>query len=268
MAIDPELDREYSPSSRVGGSSAPFISQYQRTSEEAVTAMHQHDLEVLRLPGGSLAVAPAPGAPTLVFVHGGYWQALSAADSMYPAPALAARGWGYLAVEYTLAPHASLGTMVQQTRTALTEFHEAVPNHGPLVVAGHSAGGHLVAMSTLASTAPVAVQRVVLVSGVYDLRPLVHTSVNTILGLTAAEAESLSPALMPVRAAAGAPSVVVTWGDNETDAFKAQSRAYAQQLRSAGLEVVEHECVGRNHFDIVYDLSQPDTPLGALTLAG
>ena len=43
---------------------------------------------------------------------------------------------------------------------------------------------------------------------------------------------------------------------------------FRSQLRSAGLEVVEHECVDRNHFDIVYDLSQPDTPLGALTLAG
>ena len=74
------------------------------------------------------------------------------------------------------------------------------------------------------------VRRVVLVSGVYDLRPLVHTSVNTILGLTAAEAESLSPALMPVRASTGAPSVVVTWGDNETDAFKAQMQASAERV--------------------------------------
>jgi arylformamidase len=267
VLIDPELDREYSPSSRVGGSSAPFIADYERTSQEAVTAMHEHHLEVLRLPGGSLAVAPAPGAPTLVFVHGGYWQALSAAASMYPAPALVARGWGFLAVEYTLAPHASLTTMVDETRTALAEFHAAVPQHGDLVVAGHSAGGHLVAMSTLAHEAPVPVQRVVLVSGVYDLRPLVHTSVNTVLGLTAVEAGALSPALMPVRAADGAPAVVVTWGDNETDAFKAQSHAYAERLRAAGLSVHEHECVDRNHFDIVYDLAEPATPLGALTLA-
>jgi arylformamidase len=62
--------------------------------------------------------------------------------------------------------------------------------------------------------------------------------------------------------------VVVAWGDNETDAFKAQSRAYAEHLRANGLHAMELECVGRHHFDIVDDLTDPSSALGGVTLAG
>lgn len=258
-----DLEREYSPSSRVGGSADPFIDGYQERS----TAAHQgFGPRVVRLPGGSLLVpAPSPDAPVLVFVHGGYWQALSAADSLYLAPGLHRLGWSYLAVEYTLAPHASLHAMVDQCTAALAELAQVLPQRGPVVLAGHSAGGHLVAMAALVRTAPVPLHRVVLVSGVYDLRPLVHTSVNDVLGLDDAGAAELSPALQPAHGDADV-EVVVAWGDNETDAFKAQSRAYADHLRSHGLLVVHIECAGRHHFDIVDDLTVPESTLGALSL--
>jgi arylformamidase len=262
-----DLEREYSPSSRVGGSADPFIDDYQHRS----TTAHQGlGPRVMRLPGGSLLVpAAAERAPVLVFVHGGYWQALSAADSLYLAPALHRRGWSYLAVEYTLAPHATLHTMVEQCTAALSELAEALPERGPVVLAGHSAGGHLAAMAALVRPSPIALHRVVLVSGVYDLRPLVHTSVNDVLGLDDAGAAALSPALQPAGGTLGAVvtvEVVVAWGDNETDAFKEQSRAYADRLRADGLLVVHTECAGRHHFDIVDDLTNPVSTLGALTL--
>jgi len=261
-----DLEDEYSPSSRVGGSADPFIDDYQHRS----TTAHQGlGPRVMRLQGGSLLV-PAPSsssagaAPVLVFVHGGYWQALSAADSLYLAPALHRLGWSYLALEYALAPHATLHTMVEQCTTALSELAEALPDRGPVVFAGHSAGGHLVAMTALVRPSPIALHRVVLVSGVYDLRPLVHTSVNDVLGLDEAGAAALSPALhSPAGTVA---EVVVAWGDNETDAFKEQSRAYADRLRADGLLVVHTECAGRHHFDIVDDLTNPASTLGALTL--
>jgi arylformamidase len=105
----------------------------------------------------------------------------------------------------------------------------------------------------------------VLVSGVYDLRPLVHTTVNDPLGLDLPRAEAASPMLLPVT---NRPETTVVWGDNETDAFKAQGTTYAARLRGAGVDVSAFECAGRHHFDIVDDLVDPATELGAFTLGG
>jgi arylformamidase len=264
MAGMADLEREYSPSSRVGGSADPFIADYQGRS---VAAQQGFGTTTVRLRGGSLLVPAecATTAPVLVFVHGGYWQALSAADSIYLAPAMHALGWSYLAVEYTRAPHATLLAMVDECGAALEALADELPQRGPVVLAGHSAGGHLAAMTALARRPAIGVDRVVLVSGVYDLRPLTHTSVNDVLGLDDSGAAALSPMLL---SAHGDCEVVVAWGDNETDAFKAQSRAYAEHLRANGLHAMELECVGRHHFDIVDDLTDPSSALGGVTLAG
>ena len=256
-----DLEREYSPSSRVGGDAGPFVASYEARSAVARRTL---GARVIRLEGGSLAVSAGEGAPVLVFIHGGYWQALSAEASLYLAPAALALGWSYAAVEYTLAPAADLATMVRQCSSALTAV-EASLGDGPMVVAGHSAGAHLAAMTTLAEISPVAVARTVLVSGVFDLRPIVHTTVNDPLGLDRAAAEAISPMLLPVSAHH---EVTVAWGDNETDAFKAQGSSYAARLRHAGLEVAAFECSGRHHFDIVDDLVDPATELGAFTVGG
>jgi arylformamidase len=261
-----DLEREYSPSSRVGGDAGPFVADYERRSEVALRSV---GARVRELPGGSLVVPGGPGAPILVFIHGGYWQALSARASMYLAPPVLSLGWSYVAVEYPLAPGAALAEMVEHCIAELVAARESIAREsiveGPLVLAGHSAGAHLAAMVSLVRDPPVPVSRTVLVSGVYDLRPLVQTSVNDALGLDLAAADAMSPALRPVVARH---SVTVAWGDDDTDAFRAQGATYAARLRLAGLEVSELECVGRHHFDIVDDLVDPATALGALTLGG
>jgi arylformamidase len=133
-----------------------------------------------------------------------------------------------------------------------------------VVVAGHSAGAHLTAMVSLVATAPCRVDRIVLVSGVYDLRPLVGTTVNDALGLDVAAASLLSPALLTV---AATPDVVVAWGDRDTRTFARQSESYSARLVAAGVSVDSFECAGRHHFDIVDDLVDPTTRLGAAALA-
>jgi arylformamidase len=120
-------------------------------------------------------------------------------------------------------------------------------------------------MVALVQASPLPVHRVVLLSGVFDLRPIVMTTVNEPLGLDIGEAERLSPMLLPV---ASRPQVTVAWGDADTDAFEAQSVAYAAVLRRAGVPVATLCCEGRHHFDIVDDLVDPGTELGAATLGG
>ncbi len=261
-----DLEREYSPSSRVGGSSAPFIEDYAARSAVAAASL---GAQVGRLSGGTRFVSAGPGSPLLVFIHGGYWQALSAASSLYLAPAALALGWSFAAIEYTLAPGADLPTMIHECRDALA----AVAAEGPfdrVVVTGHSAGAHLAAMSVLAASPPLAVDRVALLSGVYDLRPLVHTSVNDPLGLDDASAAAISPALLPVPSHDGArpPRVLVAVGENETDAFHAQSHLYAARLRLSGVSVTELVRSGRHHFDIVDELVDPATDIGAFAIGG
>lgn len=261
MAVVPDLEQEYSPSSRVGGSSQPFVDDYVARSAEARAAL---GARVQTLADGTEYVSAGPGAPLLVFVHGGYWQALSAAASLYLAPGALAQGWSYAAVEYPIAPQGTLPQMIAACTASLSAFAALGP-HREVVVAGHSAGAHLTAMMALATVPAIAVARVVLLSGVFDLRPIVHTTVNDPLHLDEESAAGLSPALLPI---ASPTPTLVAWGDNETDAFKAQSHVMAARLRIAGAGVTELERSPRHHFDIVDDLVDPADPIGAFTLGG
>jgi len=256
-----DLERDYSPSSRVGGSSQPFIDDYIARSAAAAEALGDR---VHVLAGGTRFVSAGQGSPLLVFIHGGYWQALSAADSMYLAPGAMEQGWSFAAIEYTLAPAAGLAIMVDECRAALAALAALGP-FAEVVLAGHSAGAHLAAMSALVSPSPLPLDRVVLLSGVYDLRPIVHTTVNEPLGLDESAAAEMSPALLPI--AASSP-VLLTVGDNETEAFIAQQRVYAARVRAEGCPAWDTVAAGRHHFDIVDDLVDPTGAIGAFTLGG
>lgn len=259
-----DLELQYSPSSRAGGSAEPFVADYQARSALAAVSLRER---IQLLPGGSQYVAAETSAPLLVYIHGGYWAALSAAESLYLAPGTLAQGWSYAAVEYTLAPTASLPVIVEQCRQALAEI-ATVTDASSVVLAGHSAGAHLAAMVSLVDRSPLPVDRTVLISGVFDLRPLLHTTVNDPLQLDDVAASALSPALLGVASGPTVPSeAVVAWGDQDTDAFKTQSKQYAAKLVSGGVGVTAMECRGRHHFDIVDDLVDPSTNLGTKALA-
>ncbi len=256
-----DLEREYSPSSRVGGDASPFVAEYVSGSKAARALL---DERVTVLPDGTILVVEDPTAPLLVFIHGGYWQGLSAAASLSLAPAALARGWSYAAVEYTIAPGGTVPQMVHECAAALAALSASV-SPASVVLVGHSAGAHLAAMVALVSASMLHIDRTVLLSGVFDLRPLLHTTVNDPLGLDESSAAALSPQLLPVTANH---DVVVAWGDNETEAFKAQSRSYAAHLRAGGLTVAAFECAGRHHFDIVGDVTDPQTELGRGAMGG
>jgi arylformamidase len=256
-----DLEREYSPSSRVGGDASPFVAAYRADSAAARSTLGDR-LTVLA--DGTILVVENPAAPLLVFIHGGYWQALSAAESLALAPAALAQGWSYAAIEYTIAPQGSIPQMIDECQAALAALADVV-SPSTVTLAGHSAGAHLAAMVSLVSRSALPIDRTVLLSGVFDLRPLLQTSVNDSLGLDVEAAAVVSPQLLPV---AARHEVVVAWGDNETDAFKAQSQAYAAHLVAAGLGVSVFERAGRHHFDIMDDVVDPLTELGRRSLGG
>jgi arylformamidase len=264
---DPETrEREYSPSSAIGGDYAPFLERYRVLSESARrTLTVRRDLRYGPAPRACLDFFPAPPAASrpglLVYLHGGYWQELSKEESAFLAPAWHASGVAHAVIGYTLAPQARLAEIVAECRAALAwlQAHAAVLGFdaGNVVVAGSSAGGYLAA--ACADGFPTPLRGIVPVSGIFDVAPLVGTSINEALALDAAAAASLD-LLQPGRRFRPA---VVAWGEIETSAFKRQSRAFASRLADAGTPCASLEIPGRNHFDVILELGDPASPLFA-----
>lgn len=258
--------KAYSPSSALDGSIDPFIAAYVDGSKAAYAACGE--VQTLRYgskPGNTvdLVLPDAAGpVPLHVFIHGGYWQELSKRESFFPAPDTLARGMGYAAVDYTLAPEASIAEIAEECCAALTLLVENAAGIGldpaRIVLSGSSAGAHLAAMCCIRLPARLRPRGVVLMSGVYELEPLVGTYVNDALGLDAAAAQAVSPALLDL---AGFPPALIAWGRQETAEFKRQSRQFAGLLAAAGTPVETLEMEARNHFDIVADIAN-ETRLG------
>jgi arylformamidase len=259
-------EREYSPSSVIGGDYAAYLERYSVQSTEAFrTLAVERDLRYGAAPRALLDYFPAPASahrPGLfVYIHGGYWQELSKEQSAFLAPAWHAAGFAYAAVGYTLAPQARLPGIVSECRAALTWLHGRADILGfdaeHMVVAGSSAGGYLAAACADGSSLPL--RGIVCVSGIYDVAPLIGTSINDALGLDAAAAAALN--LFSARRHFC--PAVVAWGEIETSEFKRQGRAFAERLAAEG---APHRCLevpGRNHFDVVLELGRAASPLFA-----
>ena len=261
------LETEYSPSSVAHHSVPWYIEQYEVKSSAARNALGDnlqkvsygtHEDEYL------LLAEHSPSAPLLIFIHGGYWKALSADECCMWASDALAQGISFASINYTLAPRATLSHIVQQCRTAVQwlQQHSALAPCST-VISGSSAGAHLAAMCSTADPSNNFITGAVLLSGVYDLRPLLQTTVNDPLQLTESDATELSPQLHPV---SPIKKVVVAWGEHETASFKTQSRNYAHHLTEGGCNVVQYEAEERDHFNLIYDLVTPATPLGEATL--
>lgn len=197
----------------------------------------------------------------MVFIHGGYWKAFDRQDWSGFAAGGVARGWAVAMPGYTLAPEARIAAITRQMVAAVSAAAARVP--GPLVVTGHSAGGHLSArMACTDVTLPVAdrLGRVVPISPLSDLRPLLQTDLNETLGIDMDEALAESPALMTPRAGV---SGHVWVGGGERPAFLDQ----AEWLGRAWNIPVTVDA-GRHHFDVIDGLCDPDSPLTETILGG
>lgn len=197
----------------------------------------------------------------MVFVHGGYWLAFGPRDFSHLAAGALARGWAVAMPAYTLAPRARISEMTAEIAAALPVMAGAVA--GPVVLTGHSAGGHLaarMASADVALSAPVAerIARIVPISPLADLRPLIETGMNADLRLDAAEARAESPALHPRRPGT---NVHVWVGGDERPAFLDQAR----RLGNAWACPVTIE-PKRHHFDVIEGLETPESPLMAALL--
>lgn len=208
-------------------------------------------------------------APLAIFFHGGYWQSLDKRRFSFVARPLLERGFSVALPNYPLAPEARPEAIAKAARSSLAMILDTAARQtgtpAAWLTAGHSAGGHLAVWAGLraladriAPASPFA--GMAPVSGIFDVRPLVGTSLNTALGLTNRRAAGLSPMecdLPPVR-------YRVMVGGEETPGFLNQAARFAGRLKAAGRDVEAIELAGSNHYTILKDLLSPGSTIAGV----
>ena len=196
--------------------------------------------------------------PVVVFIHGGYWQALDGSSFSHMARGLNAHGIGVAVPTYDLCPQVSVAAIIGQMRTAMRELARLSAR---FVVSGHSAGGHLAACLLAtdwtafdASLSSDLVSAAYAISGLFDLEPLVETSVNKALGLDPAAARAASPLFWqpPVR---GSLDAIV--GELESAEYFRQSRSIVERWGKSGLATKFGTVAAANHFTAIAPLTDP-----------
>ncbi len=250
-----DLEAEYNNRARVPDH--PAVMQMWRDTAAAARAAHP-PLEIAYGPGQREVMdlfEAGPNAPIAVFLHGGYWQALDRSWFSGLAPALRAHGVSLAIPSYDLCPKVRLGAILRQMRAAV-DLVRARGGAQP-VVFGQSAGGHMAACMLSEGRASAAVA----ISGVFDLRPLIDTSLNAALNLDVPEATALSPIFWPPPDGSTPGGTVLDClvGGDESPAFLHQSRALAEHWSALGVEVRCRILPGLNHFTVLNSLYKSDS---------
>ena len=212
--------------------------------------------------------AAVPGAPVFVFIHGGYWRMLSSKEFSCVALGLHELGITTVVVNYALCPKVTIDEISRQMRAAVAWVLRRIDRHGGdpsrVVLGGHSAGGHLTAMCLQTDWAgdyglPVdPLAGAVMVSGLFDLRPLRWSNMQPMLQLDDGVIQRNSPLFHVRRSATPA---LISWGGDEPDEFRRQSDDFLSAWQSAGNRARRWPQEGRNHFDAIYGFEDPKSPL-------
>jgi len=204
-----------------------------------------------------------------VFYHGGYWQALAKESFHFLAEGFAPAGMTTVIVNYPLAPEATMERIVAACCRSLIWLHRHIAAYGgdpaQLHIAGHSAGGHLVAMLLATNWPAMApdlpanlISSGVALSGLFDLHPIQRSYLNTVLSLDDNDVQRFSPRrLLPAYLC----PLLLTVGDRESAEYHAQSRDLAQRWLAHGMPVNELRQPGHHHFSILTTLADPTSPL-------
>ncbi|MDB5841396.1 MAG: alpha/beta hydrolase [Herminiimonas sp.] len=228
------------------------------------------DLAYGESPGERLDFFPARrgGAPLLVYIHGGWWRSMDKSNFSFVVPGYRAAGFNVALTNYTLAPAATLEQITLQQLAACAWLYRNAENHdfdrNRIVVAGHSAGGHLSAMMLAArwpdfasDLPPDLIKAGILLSGPYELDAIRKSSfVNADLGLDEARAASLSPARMPQAHAA---PFITAVGGLESEEFKRQNVLIGECWKAS--HAGDIALPERNHLTIVDAFATPGDPL-------
>ena len=265
-----EFDAQYNPSLALPDAAAPGR-HFVATAARARASLPC----VLDVPYGptveeTLDIFPAAqaNAPVFVFIHGGYWRALSSKEFSGVALGLQARGITTVVINYALCPRVTIDEIVRQTRAALAWTLRNIQHHGGdpkrVAIGGHSAGGHLTAMALQTDWAgdyglpqdPFVAA--LPFSGLYDIEPLRYSYLQPQIQLDDGIIRRNSPAfsVRPCKT-----PIWITWGGAESTEFARQSAIYHQAWQAAGNPSELREVPGANHFTVIGGLEDAHSPV-------
>lgn len=242
------------------------LAAWKSESDAARAALpHRLDLAYGTHERERLDLFPAgPKAPLHLFVHGGYWRAMDKHDFAFPAPGFVEAGIAYGAIGYPLAPEVTVAAIADSIARALDWVFDHTAEFGvdpeKIVLSGHSAGGHLAAMTRADPALGPRLRGVLAISGLYDLEPIRLCYLNADLHLDPEGARRAGPIHRALPA--GGP-VVLAVGAEESDEYHRQQDVFAARLKSAGTAVGTLDLAGQDHFSILQTLARPGGALFA-----
>jgi arylformamidase len=272
-----ELARRYNNSGAVPNWRETLLPRWQRESERVrAEAGGARDVRYGNMPRNLMdvftpqGIAPAQGCPTLVFIHGGYWQWLSKDDWSVIAAPFVANGMAAAIVGYTLCPETTIRGIASEVEAAIATLWRGADalhiDRDRIAVAGHSAGGHLTAWCMTIDWTQHAMPatpfiQATSISGLFDLEPLVPIPLNDGLKLTNEEALAMSPAYRAQRVQCPFTAAV---GGAELEEFLRQNALIGAQWKNVNESTLD----ALNHFTIVDQLTRADTALFQHIAAG
>jgi arylformamidase len=216
--------------------------------------------------------ASKPGAPVLIYFHGGYWRSGGKEQNCHFAELFVNAGATVVVVEYDLCPSVTVADIVGQARRAIAWVYKNISRYNgdpsKLYIAGLSAGGHLVAMALAHDWEKDGLPRGVVkgasaISGVYELDAVLHLDVNKEIRLTSESAGENSPFLHPPRPHA---PLIVAVGGAEPRGWKEQSEKFFTLCKESGVPCEYIEIPGAHHYSISAHLADPGSPLARAVL--
>ena len=195
----------------------------------------------------------------VVFVHGGYWISRDRSLWLHLAAGAVKRGWAFAMPSYVLCPEVRIADITRQVARAIDFAAKKI--EGPIHLAGHSAGGHLVARmgcSDIELACVDRIKRIVSISGVHDLRPLLNTEMNADFQMTVGDAVAESPALLTPRDGLN----LTCWvGADERPEFVRQNALLANIWTAYPINITLVEDAGLNHLTVIDALADTDSPI-------
>jgi arylformamidase len=258
-----DLEHEYNMRERVPEHPRIIAQWEQDAANFRRTARAEYDLAYGARPRNRVDVFwPAKDRGSIaLFIHGGYWRSFDKSVFSHMAKGLNAHGIAVAVPSYTLCPEVRVGDIIEEMRQLVIYLRNKLKRR--IFVFGHSAGGHLAA-SMLATKWELfghpndLVPTAVAISGIFDLRPLLGTSINNDIRIDEGTARVWSPLLWPSPAG----RTFEAWvGRKESDEFIRQSRSIIAPWRGAGVHTGYVEIAGHDHFTVLSPFSTGESEL-------
>ncbi|KAJ8283176.1 hypothetical protein COCON_G00020260 [Conger conger] len=215
---------------------------------------------------------PSLDLPLVIYLHGGLWQFLSKEESGFIAGPLVQKGVVVVAVGYQTAPKGDMDLMVSRVRRSVVSILQQYSHISGLYLCGHSAGAQLVAMVLSTDWTEYCItpqiRGALLVSGMYDLVPVLSTHVNEFLKMTEEVAVRNSPnrLVAQLKRSSSDCDIVVAMAQNDSADFRKQSEEYFKALQCSGLKVSLEDVPDTDHFSVMERCVDGDYHLTQLLL--